>query len=88
MATQAREPNTGLIAMPDGFQSENYREIATLAARYRLPALYSTLAVARAGGLLAYSNDIGDNYRRAAAYVDAQAGNHRAIAPAGAVISR
>src|SRR5215813_15423530 len=30
----------------------------------------SVLAVAQAGGLLAYSNDIGDNYRRAAAYVD------------------
>jgi len=70
MATQAREPNSGLIAMPDGFQSENYREIAALAARYKLPAVFSVLAVAQAGGLLAYSNDIGDNYRRAAAYVD------------------
>jgi putative ABC transport system substrate-binding protein len=70
MAAQAREPNTGLIAMPDGFQSENYREIAALAARYRLPGVYSTLAVARAGGLLGYSNQIADNYRRAAAYVD------------------
>src|SRR5262249_28792065 len=39
MAAQAREPNTGLIAMPDGFQSANYREIAALAARYKLPAV-------------------------------------------------
>jgi putative tryptophan/tyrosine transport system substrate-binding protein len=70
MATQAREPNTGLVAMPDGFQSVNYREIAALAARYKLPAVYATLAVARAGGLLAYSNDAADNYRRAASYVD------------------
>jgi putative tryptophan/tyrosine transport system substrate-binding protein len=70
MATQAREPNAGLIAMPDGFQSVNYREIAALAARYKLPAVYATLAVARAGGLLAYSNDATDNYRRAASYVD------------------
>src|SRR5207245_1284004 len=70
VATQAREPNTGLIAMPGGFQSENYREIAALVARYKLPAVYSTLAVARAGGLLAYSNDVSDNYRRAASYVD------------------
>jgi putative ABC transport system substrate-binding protein len=70
MATQAREPNTGLIVMPDGFQAQNYREIAALAARYGLPAVYSNLAVARAGGLLAYSNDVSDNYRRAAAYVD------------------
>src|SRR5260221_1267621 len=70
MATQAREPNTGLIAMPDRFQSANYREIAALAARYKLPAVYSTLAVARAGGLLAYSNDVSDHFRRAAGYVD------------------
>jgi ABC-type uncharacterized transport system substrate-binding protein len=32
--------------------------------------VYATLAVARAGGLLAYSNDATDNYRRAASYVD------------------
>jgi len=70
MAAQAREPNTGLVAMPDGFQSANYREIAALSARYKLPAVYATLAVARAGGLLAYSNDVSDNYRRAASYVD------------------
>ena len=70
MATQAREPNGGLISMPDGFASANYKEIAALAARYRVPVVYANLATARAGGLLAYSNDIGDNYRRAAAYVD------------------
>jgi putative ABC transport system substrate-binding protein len=70
MATQAREPDAGLVAMPDGFQSANYKEIAALAARYKLPAVFSVLAVARAGGLLSYSNHIGDNYRRAAAYVD------------------
>jgi len=35
--------------VPDGFQSQNYREIAALAARYRLPAVYSNLALARAG---------------------------------------
>jgi putative tryptophan/tyrosine transport system substrate-binding protein len=46
------------------------REIVALAARYRLPAVYSTLISARAGGLLAYSNDISDNFHRAAAYVD------------------
>jgi putative tryptophan/tyrosine transport system substrate-binding protein len=70
MATQAREPNSGLISMPSGFESGNYKEIVALAARYRLPAVYSTLVSARAGGLLAYSNDVSDNYRRAASYVD------------------
>ena len=70
MATHAREPNSGLISMPSGFESANYKEIVALAARYRLPTVYSALVSARAGGLLAYSNDIGDNYYRAAAYVD------------------
>lgn len=70
MATQAREPNSGLVSMPSGFESAHYKEMVALAARYRLPTVYSALATARAGGLLAYSNDISDNYRRAAAYID------------------
>ena len=70
MAMQARESNHGLIAMPDGFNTFNYREIVALAARYKLPTVYSDLVTARAGGLLAYGNDIADNYRRAATYVD------------------
>jgi putative ABC transport system substrate-binding protein len=41
-AAQAREPNSGLIAMPDSFTSEdaNRLKITSLAARYRLPAVY------------------------------------------------
>src|SRR5262249_26245486 len=70
MATQAREPNSGLVSMPSGFETTRYNEIVALAARYRLPAVYSTLVTARAGGLLAYSNAIACNFRRAAAYVD------------------
>jgi putative ABC transport system substrate-binding protein len=70
MEKQAREPSSGLISMPDGFASANYQEIVALAARYRLPVVYANLATARAGGLVAYSNDIANNYRRAAAYVD------------------
>ena len=70
MAAQAREPNGGLISMPDGFAAANHKEIVALAARYRLPAVYSTLASARVGGLLAYGNDIADNYRHAATYID------------------
>jgi putative ABC transport system substrate-binding protein len=70
MAAQAREPDCGLIAMPDGFNTSNYQEIVAFAARYKLPTVYSDLVTARAGGLLAYGNDIADNYRRAAVYVD------------------
>jgi len=70
MAAQAREPNGGLIAMPDGFNTANRVPITSLAARYRLPAIYPTRPFADAGGLMSYGNVISDNYRRAASYVD------------------
>jgi putative ABC transport system substrate-binding protein len=70
LAAQAQQPNTGLIAMPDGFTTSNAREIAALALRYKLPAVSSALISVRQGGLLSYGNDIADNYRRAAAYAD------------------
>jgi putative ABC transport system substrate-binding protein len=70
MAAQAREPNGGLIAMPDGFNTANRVPITSLTARYRLPAIYPTRPFADAGGLMSYGNVISDNYRRAASYVD------------------
>jgi putative ABC transport system substrate-binding protein len=70
LAAQAREPNSGLIAMPDSF-TINYRvEITSLAARYRLPAVYPFRFFAEAGGLLSYGVDLADNFGRAASYVD------------------
>ena len=44
--------------------------IVKLAARHRLPAIYSDLVFATEGGLLAYAPDRVDQYRRAAGYVD------------------
>jgi putative ABC transport system substrate-binding protein len=70
MATQGREPNAGLIGMPDGFQARITRKSRRSWHVTGFRASIPTLAVARAGGLLGYSNHIGDNYRRATAYVD------------------
>ena len=70
MAAQSRQPNSGFVPVPDGFTIANRTEIVSLAARHRLPAVYSNRPFATAGGLLSYGNDIVDNYRRAAAYVD------------------
>src|SRR5215475_6389660 len=39
-AAQAREPNGGLIVMPDSFTDARRVEITPLAHRYRLPAVY------------------------------------------------
>ena len=70
IAAQAREPNSGLIIMPDDFLNVHRVEIISLAARYRLPAVYPFRFYPELGGLLSYGNDIVDNYRRAATYVD------------------
>jgi putative ABC transport system substrate-binding protein len=69
-AAQAREPNGSLIVLPDSFLNAHSLEITSLAARYRLPAVYPYRLYIRVGGLLAYGNDVFDNYRRAAGYVD------------------
>ena len=70
VATQAREPNSGLIAMPDSFTIAYRVEIVSLAARYHLPAVYPFRFFAEVGGLLSYGVDRTDNFRRAATYVD------------------
>jgi putative tryptophan/tyrosine transport system substrate-binding protein len=70
IATQAREPNSSLIAMPDSFTIGHRVEITSLAARYRLPAVYPYRSFAEVGGLLSYGVDLTDNLRRAAAYAD------------------
>ena len=41
-----------------------------LAARARVPALYGAAEFVETGGLVSYSADFADNFRRAAAYVD------------------
>jgi putative ABC transport system substrate-binding protein len=70
VAALANEPNSGLIVMPDSFTDIHRAEITSLAARYRLPAVYPFHQFAEVGGLLSYGNDQRDNHRRAAGYVD------------------
>ena len=70
VAAQAREPSGGLIVMPDGFTIAHRVEITSLAARYRLPAVYAFRFFTELGGLLSYGNDPVDNFRHAATYAD------------------
>jgi putative tryptophan/tyrosine transport system substrate-binding protein len=69
-AALAREPNGGLIAMPETFLNVHRTEVISLAARYRLPAVYGYRFFAELGGLLSYGIDPLENFRRAATYVD------------------
>jgi putative ABC transport system substrate-binding protein len=70
IAAQAREPNGGLLVLPAGFFNVHRVEVTSLAARYRLPAVYPYRFFTELGGLLSYGNDPLDNFRRAALYVD------------------
>jgi putative ABC transport system substrate-binding protein len=67
---QARAPNGGLIVMADAFMVTHRAEITLLAARYRLPAVYSTRSLTESGGLLSYGSDLVNNFRLAATYAD------------------
>ena len=49
---------------------QQWRLIADLAAKYRLPSTGGSGEYAQAGGLLSYAPNFFDNYRRSATYVD------------------
>src|SRR5262249_58753888 len=68
IAAQAREPNSGLIVMPEAFAIAHRVEITALAARYRVPAIYPHRFFADLICLLSHGNDLTDNFRQAAGY--------------------
>ena len=70
VATQAREPDGGLIVMPDTFMTARHAQVASLAAHYRLPVITPWRFNAELGGLISYGIDVADNFRRAAGYAD------------------
>ena len=66
----AQSPNGGLILTAGGPAFVHRDLIISLAARYKLPAVYFERFFVAAGGLLSYGPDRIDMYRRAAEYVD------------------
>jgi putative ABC transport system substrate-binding protein len=70
IAAQARSPNGGLIIMPGAFVNTHRNEIISLAARYRLPAVYPRRSYTDVGGLLSYGSHPVDGFRQAAIYAD------------------
>jgi putative ABC transport system substrate-binding protein len=65
-----REPGGGLVVISDAFTGAHYASIISAAARNNVPAVYRDSAFVRDGGLLSYTSNTADNYRRAATYVD------------------
>ena len=66
----AREPARGLLVQPDVTTHSNRALIISLAAKHRLPAVYTFPFYVTEGGLASYGVDVVDLYRRAATYVD------------------
>ena len=70
LTTLGREPNSGLMVMPESFMRIHRVRVIALAAEHRLPAIYSGREYAGAGALISYGVDQTDLYRQAASYVD------------------
>jgi putative ABC transport system substrate-binding protein len=70
IAALARFGNGGLIVTASAATVFHRDLIITLAARYKLPAVYSRRLYVTSGGLISYGSDIRDQFRRAAGYVD------------------
>ena len=66
----ARSPNGGLVVTASSFTAEHHNLIVTLAARYKLPAIYPFRFLLGSDGLMSYGPDLVDQYRHAASYVD------------------
>ena len=65
-----RSPDTGLVMIPDGFLNVHRVEIVSLAANYRLPAVYPWRFFTELGGLMSYGFDQREFFSTAAAYIN------------------
>ena len=70
MIKLGREPNPGLIVLPDPKTNSHRNLIVELAAQYRVPAIHALRTATADGGLMSYGVDIPDLFRQAASYVD------------------
>jgi ABC-type uncharacterized transport system substrate-binding protein len=69
-AAMVRERADGVVVAQDPVTFGSRSQVALLAARSRLPAVYGVKEFAEAGGLMSYGPNIADQFRRAAIYVD------------------
>ena len=69
-ATMARAHTTAVVLLPDTFFVQQLRQISLATLQHRLPSIAGIRQYAELGGLMAYGENITDNFRRAATYVD------------------
>jgi putative ABC transport system substrate-binding protein len=60
----------GLFVVIEAITQANLDTIVQLAAKHRLPAMYSAREFVEGGGLISYGVNYADLYRRSATYVD------------------
>jgi len=70
IAAQGRDPEGGLIAMPDVSNDVNRKLIIALASRYRVPTIYYNRFFSELGGLISYGDVRSEQFRLAAGYID------------------
>ncbi len=80
----ARSGNGGLIVTSGGLVLRHRELIIALAARHKLPAVYSDRSFIAAGALVSYGPERIDQFRQAAGYVDRILKGEKAGRPAGA----
>ena len=61
---------TALITVSGSLFNRHIKRFGELAIRTRLPSMHERIQYVEAGGLMSYSANDADNYRRAATYVD------------------
>ena len=67
-ATLAHERPDALIVGPDGFFNTRRVQLAMLAARHAIPAIFSVREYPDAGGLMSYGTSLADTHRQVGVY--------------------
>jgi len=68
--TAAKGRVNALIAISNPVLSRYAKRLAELAIKNRLPSMYERSQYVETGGLMSYSSNVAESYRRAATYVD------------------
>ena len=69
-ATALKEGTHGLITAPQPVINTNRARVIEFVAKNRLPAIFTNPEAVEAGGLMSYSPDFAEQFRRAAVFVD------------------
>jgi putative tryptophan/tyrosine transport system substrate-binding protein len=70
MAEWGRDPNFGVIVVPDPATNAHRKLINELATRHRLPVIHALRAAVAEGGLISYGVNLPNLFRQAAVYAD------------------